>query len=1057
MTPRDRQPAQAIGAPVVPSVILASAGSGKTFELAARYVAAFERAGRSPDRILATTFTRKAAGEMQAKILARLIEASRGENEVAGLKGERAREAALSLARRIDRLRVQTLDSYFAEIGRVGAGELGLSPGWRTLDETEIEEVQEEAIDAVCRTLETGTMIAILDALNLGGLPMKPRAELIRRAKTLHGAFVDCGGDPSKWGAIRPEAADQLSEEELRGLLAAFEALPAVLTRGGEEHAVFESAREKAAACAKTQDWATFYTLKLVQAALSGARFSRADVPASMADILKRLAAHARARTLDDLAIASRAAGGLMTVFDAKLQETKQARNALTFDDMPRLMLSLGEEERGWIAFRMDGKVDHLLLDEFQDTSRVQYRVLEPVLEEIASTRDAGRSLFAVGDVKQSLYGWRGAVPELLEGLTTRLGLGEPETRASNWRSSQGVLDAVNAVFTGIGSNARLDKFRSSAQRWQSTFAPHKAARDLDGFVRLEQVRLAKKGEERRVDLVIDRAVERVVEIAAENPEWSIAVISRTNAVIPPVIHRLKKRGILAAQERGHPLMDEPCVSAVISLLQLAEHPGDSASRYHVAKSALAGLLEMPSAMDDRVADRVSRELRERAAQSGIAGILAWVRQGLEGKISDRGRDRLEHMERLARAFDSGAQSRIPDFIRQVHDSAVVDESAGRVSVLNVHKAKGLEWDAVVLIDLDVAWDGKKAPVVVDRGEAGEGDPLAPVEVVSLWPPKEAQACDPRLASLVDRWTSRGIKEAISCLYVAMTRARRRLEMIIGNEEEQGKRLSAAEVLREAFSGVRTDSGKPGEASVLYSKAFHARAAPLAQRARPAGATTQAAALNFAAAAARTVVGLAPSKQGHRATMHAGALLREPRAHESSRATGELWHAWFERVEWKEDWNATDDELLHDAARFGFGARDLREQMTLFRGVMSGPLGGVLSKARYALRPGVPRVLREWALAWSDRGSEQSGAAGLVQGRIDRVVIGMDSGRPAWAEVLDFKTDRVTPDRVGALAEVYGPQIHAYRSAISRALKLEMAQINGVLLFVRPGVAHDVR
>lgn len=1069
MRPRDRQPALSeSGAPDpdapaqasasgMPAVILASAGSGKTFELAGRYVSALVNAGGSPDRILATTFTRKAAGEMLAKILARLLEASRGEAEVAGLKAERAREVALALARRIDRLRVQTLDSYFAEIGRIGAGELGLSPGWRILDETENEEAQEDAIDAVCRTLDPGQLVAILESLNFGALPMKPRTELIRRAQTLHAAFIDCGGDSRKWGTIQPNAADQLSEEEVHGLLVSLDALPPVLKQDRTERKDYKEARRTIADCVATQNWPTLNSQKIVQAALTGNQFSKTDIPALMADILKRLAAHAQVKAVEDLARASRAAGGLMTVFDAKLRETKEARNALTFDDLPRLMLALDEEERRWISFRMDGRVDHLLLDEFQDTSRVQYRVLEPVLEEIASTRKAGRSLFAVGDIKQSLYGWRGAVPELLEGLTMRLGLGDPETRSESWRSSQGVLEAVNTVFGTIDTNKRLERFLPAAARWRSTFRPHRAARDVDGFVRLEQVRLAKKGEERRIELVMDRAVERVVEISAEHPDWSVAVITRTNAVIPRVIYRLRKHGIFAAQERGHPLMDEPCVGAVISLLQLAEHPGDTASRYHVAKTALAGPLEMPSAMDDRVAERVSREVRERAAQTGIAGVVAWVRKGLEGTISERGSNRLEHMERLARGVDSDPQARIPEFIRLVHDSAVVDESAGRVSVLNVHKAKGLEWDAVVLIDLDGPWDGKTASVVVDRGEAGESDPLAPVEAVSLWPSKEQQACDPRLASLAERWMFRGVRESISCLYVAMTRAKRRLDMIIGNKAEPSKRVGAAEVLREALAGDRPESDETGEASELYSRKYEAKVTASSSKARPVSATTQFAELQFAPAKIRAGVGLAPSKQGHGAAKFAVDLLREPGAHAASRTLGEIWHAWFERVEWQEDWNAPDEELLRDAARFRLDTRDLHEQVARFREAIAGQVGRALSRVRYAAQPGELRVLREWALAWNEGGRSESDAGGLVQGRIDRVVVGMEAGRAIWAEVLDFKTDKVTPERVEVLGEVYRTQIHAYRSAVGRALKLDPARVNGVLLFVRPGIAFDVR
>ena len=136
-----------------PSVVLGSAGSGKTHELAGRYIAAL---GAGAERILATTFTRKAAGEMRSKVLRRLLDAANGAagaaealSESCGrrITREEARGLLLELLRGIDRLRIQTLDSFFAEVGRLFSAELGLLPGWRILDEIESDEVTRVAVD----------------------------------------------------------------------------------------------------------------------------------------------------------------------------------------------------------------------------------------------------------------------------------------------------------------------------------------------------------------------------------------------------------------------------------------------------------------------------------------------------------------------------------------------------------------------------------------------------------------------------------------------------------------------------------------------------------------------------------------------------------------------------------------------------------------------------------------------------------------------------------------------------------------------------------------------
>ena len=107
------------------------------------------------------------------------------------------------------------------------------------------------------------------------------------------------------------------------------------------------------------------------------------------------------------------------------------------------------------LYFRLDGQVSHLLLDEFQDTSLGQFRFLWPMIEEIV---DNGRLFFAVGDVKQSIYGWRGADRRLLT-PTARLlpPAARPESLDTNYRSSPAVLRAVDHVFEHMPEMECLD------------------------------------------------------------------------------------------------------------------------------------------------------------------------------------------------------------------------------------------------------------------------------------------------------------------------------------------------------------------------------------------------------------------------------------------------------------------------------------------------------------------------------------------------------------------------------------------------------------------------
>ncbi|MEZ6105128.1 MAG: UvrD-helicase domain-containing protein [Pirellulaceae bacterium] len=141
--------------------IRASAGTGKTFQLSNRYLRLL-LAGQRPDSILASTFTRKAAGEILERVIQRLARAAASSAEATDLAGhldaqqvERPEFARLlrDLLRRLDRCRISTLDSYYGQLARTYCLELGLPPAWSILDEAKIAEFRSEAIR---RTLAEG-------------------------------------------------------------------------------------------------------------------------------------------------------------------------------------------------------------------------------------------------------------------------------------------------------------------------------------------------------------------------------------------------------------------------------------------------------------------------------------------------------------------------------------------------------------------------------------------------------------------------------------------------------------------------------------------------------------------------------------------------------------------------------------------------------------------------------------------------------------------------------------------------------------------------------------
>ena len=135
----------------------------------------------------------------------------------------------------------------------------------------------------------------------------------------------------------------------------------------------------------------------------------------------------------------------LLERFHGEYERLKHAARGLTFDDVTRRLAAefRGQDAAG-MAFRLDGQVEHLLLDEFQDTSLSQWQVLEPIARSVAAHPDG--SFFCVGDVKQAIYGWRGGVAGIFRTVTDRLdGLTE-ETLDKSYRSALEIMETVNAA-----------------------------------------------------------------------------------------------------------------------------------------------------------------------------------------------------------------------------------------------------------------------------------------------------------------------------------------------------------------------------------------------------------------------------------------------------------------------------------------------------------------------------------------------------------------------------------------------------------------------------------
>jgi len=482
------------------AVIAASAGTGKTQLITSIYIAhvlGLGPSGRvSPERIVATTFSRLAAQEIRERLERRLSELAEAASEEAlerldpvlaaqaRASDVSARELAARSARalaELPRTLIDTLHGLSARVIRSLALELGIGPGFAILDEQPafedaegtIEDVLSEALARGGDSLEA--VIRLIDAA--GGLEAT-RSLLIGFLGILdeEGLDADALGHP-----------DPLAETD--ALLGAFAAGARALLDGGAEPALAEAARRALAAIERTPP--DLEALELAFAELVEqrvqARIARLPTGRSFATAIDQLmrgkskrdrvrASVAFLRSAPELRAESRAVAELIGTVQRTLRARRKRRGTLGFGDLLRIARDALRDDTE-LAARAGADIDLLLVDEFQDTSRVQ-RDLILLLRERPQARAArtpgtlptpdaiaSHGLVVVGDRKQSIYAFRGADVSVFAELVAELA-GEPAAQAldlrgvrpnphpvadfvpltTNYRSGSNILAFVNAV-----------------------------------------------------------------------------------------------------------------------------------------------------------------------------------------------------------------------------------------------------------------------------------------------------------------------------------------------------------------------------------------------------------------------------------------------------------------------------------------------------------------------------------------------------------------------------------------------------------------------------------
>ena len=705
-------------------LIEASAGTGKTYALVERLVAAL-REGVEPCEIVALTFSRAAAGEIFARFVRRLAE------------NAAQRPADADLLRRVVETQhltqIGTLDSFLMRFVQMFPLELGLAGDVSVLGDFDAGGAYTGVSLSILRRSDDGAKRALTTAFRQAKNREACRSFIATYqglVGTWHRLYLD-HPDAAGWGdaaRIWPEPPEALAAT-IPQIRAVADALAPFAGKRGADTFI---------AAVRTFTGKIPKIPKVLE-----------DEPAA-ARAVRLMHGFNLARRLET----ARGLHALLAAFEGEYARRVRARGRLTFGDVPRLVASLPEAARLALEYRLDARIRQWALDEFQDTSHEQWAALGNLVDE-AVQADGEKGVFVVGDCKQAIYGWRNGDVAIFANLRES---GKYELRELNesYRYTQEIADAVNRVFSG--------KFLAQFGKWR---CPEHVAHDraTRGFVHLVETADAKKE---------SFAEPLVNELQAVRP-WerglSCAVLVRSNDFGELIGTALRHAGIPATWEGESAVLDTPVLRAFTAYVKLAEHPDDALSYNHLRTTPLGRAL-YPDGLP--AAEVVSRDALDALTARGLGRTFRELRARLPETAFDAFTEqRFADMLRAAAAFELSLEpgTRLASFVDYLEAEKRRDLADPRsVKLMTIHRSKGLGFDYVLL------------PLYEHMGlDHAVNDPLVGRDLEWVLPnPGEATAeGDPALAGPYRAVMDACVYEGLCVYYVAMTRAKRVLTLIL--------------------------------------------------------------------------------------------------------------------------------------------------------------------------------------------------------------------------------------------------------------------------------------
>jgi ATP-dependent helicase/nuclease subunit A len=830
--------------------VTANAGSGKTHVLAHRVIRLMLE-GADPASILCLTYTKAAAAEMAQRvheILASWVTMPKIElvQALAGIGAPASGEQRIAQARRLftraletpGGLKIQTIHAFCERLLQLFPAEAGVIPGFSVADERSAALMMDRALELTLAMAESGDDEKLAESLAIASryLQASQLADCISQiagerqrfsAPQFDGAFVAAG-------LQRLRGAFQLSDTDTAASLldrlasdnAFWDCLLDVLSHGGKKanDMALDIARARKTDPPSLEEWRGIIfnadgaprSISTKQILALDPEFDRRFASIA-AEVSKASACECLLATEALLTIAVRA-------FQAYDAEKRRAGN-LDFDDLIRRTRELltARHAAQWVLYKLDRGLAHVLVDEAQDTNPGQWDILGALTGEFFAGEgrraEADRTIFVVGDRKQSIYGFQGADVNAFEaaesGFASRVkGAGQAFDNVPltlSFRSTQEVLAAVDAVFGK--SSAALEGLEGA----RSPYPPHQAHRPERGIFEIWP--LVETGEKDGGDVwlpLMERSAEQsrhrllAQEIARRIGSWvgkrrltggepvrpvDILILLRSRGrLFEAILFELQAAGIPIAGADRLKLADNIAVLDLMALLQfcllaeddyalacvlkspLVPHPLDDGQLTMLAANRgsstlwarLAGATDGPSRADALWLATQRDKMRRQRPFEFLSQIVVERRAAILARLGSETSDAMDALLQAALEHETAEAPSYPGFLYwfKSGDTRVkrdMDQSAGGVRVMTIHGSKGLEAPIVIL------------PIDVNAGQGGAANQIL-MPVLAGFGPFPFLNLSKRPLDSVPKWKDDRIsgerQESHRLLYVALTRAR---------------------------------------------------------------------------------------------------------------------------------------------------------------------------------------------------------------------------------------------------------------------------------------------